>query len=85
MAETFPNTAPKKSSLLLRTLKAVPILGYGLRCFAEERISELLWLVFAAFLAVVLAVVVFGWPAASIAILALTALAALIIMSATFV
>lgn len=82
---TTPEMPAKGPSLFLRALMAVPVLGYAIRCFAEERVNELLWLAFAGFLAVAVAVLTFGWPAFIVLILSLTALAGLVILSATFV
>ncbi len=84
MAETFPNAGTPRLPIMVRALLAVPVLGHVMRCFAEERVTELLWLAFTGALAAALALIVFGWPALITLALSLTALAGLIILSATF-
>lgn len=65
--------------LVMRVILAIPILGYAVRCFRDERDGELLVLIGTLAMAGVLAVLLFGLPAF------VTILYTLLILVAAFV
>lgn len=59
----LPEEKSKSPHLVMRMILAIPVLGYAVRCFREERASELLVLIGTLVMAAVLAVLLFGLPA----------------------
>lgn len=79
----IPELPPAKPFFVFRLLRALPIVGYVLRCFEEERVTELLWIAVVFLQIVILSLLVFGWSALITLALTMTATAGLIILSAT--
>ncbi len=72
-----------RPSLVSRIIISLPIIGYGARCLAEERHTELVWHGIVLLMAVLLIVLTFGLAGFITIMHALVGLAAVLILSAT--
>ena len=76
-------TDRENPSLLHRTMRRLPVVGYALRCADEERPTELLVFALNTIMTLAVAGVIFGYAGFITVLLALTIVTALTIFSAT--
>ncbi len=71
------------TAVLCRITRSIPVLAYAMRCLEEERFDELATLGVVVLMAVVLAVLVWGFPALITIMQVSVVITALLILSAT--
>ncbi|MDX2158970.1 MAG: hypothetical protein SFW09_20905 [Hyphomicrobiaceae bacterium] len=74
---------PSESSRLFRFIRGMPIAGYAIRCLEAEAFGELALLGANVLMAAIVGILVLGYPFLITLALCATALAALVILSAT--
>jgi hypothetical protein len=72
-----------KPNFIIRFLGALPIVGYTLRCFREERVEAIAWLGLDFVLAATLAIILWGYPALITLLLCMVVMAGALILSTT--
>lgn len=72
-----------RQSLLSRILLNIPVLGYLIRCMMEERMIELALLLATIFMAIALAILIWGLPAYTTIVYTLMAVIAFFIFLTT--
>ena len=72
-----------RPNLAHRILRQVPIIGYAVRCFEEERMGELALLGVNALMLVLLVTLLYGFPGFMTIMLIIVPLAGLLVVSTT--